>query len=104
MTVDGSGNLFIADTGNHRVRRVDAVTGLISTVAGSHPFSGGRKPFGFAGDGGPATSANLGTPSGVAVDADGNLFIADRSNHRIRRVDAATGIINTIAGNGSTSP
>src|SRR5207253_1800358 len=90
---DGSGNLFIADYGNNRIRRMDAVSGLITTVAGDGVA-------GFSGDGGPATSASLNTPWGVAVDGSGNLFIADRSNHRIRRVDAVSGIITTVAGNG----
>jgi sugar lactone lactonase YvrE len=95
VAVDASGNLFIAVRGNSRVRRVDAATGIITTVAGDGSL-------GFSGDGGPATSASLSSPSGVAVDASGNLFIADFSNSRIRRVDAATGIITTVAGNGSS--
>ena len=93
VTVDSAGNLIIADTFNDRIRRVDAATGIITTVAGS----GG---FGFSGDGGPATAANLGCPFGVAVDAAGNLFIADQFNDRIRVVDAVTGIITTLAGSG----
>ena len=94
VSVDASGNLFIADTSNRRVRRVDAATGVITTVAGDGTS-------GFSGDGGPATSASLGGPSGVAVDASGNLFIADASNHRARRVDVSTGVISTVAGNDS---
>jgi sugar lactone lactonase YvrE len=93
VAVDAAGNLFIADTGNSRVRRVDAATGVITTVAGTGAF-------GFGGDGGPATGASLDKPYGVAVDAAGNLFIADTSNHRVRKVDAATGVITTVAGNG----
>ena len=96
IAVDLSGNLFIGDNLNHRIRRVDAATGLISTVAG-------EGTPGFSGDGGPATSASLDFPSGIAVDASGNLFIADTSNHRIRRVDAATGLISTVAGEGTAS-
>jgi hypothetical protein len=88
------GNLFIADTWNNRIRRVDAVTGIITTVAGD-------SIQGFSGDGGPATSASLNSPYGVALDALGNLFIADSSNCRVRRVDAATGIITTVAGDGN---
>ena len=95
VAVDASGNLFIADRSNHRVRRVDAATGIITTVAGDGTS-------GFSGDGGPATSASLYFPSGVAVGASGNLFIADSSNHRVRQVDAATGIITTVAGDGTT--
>ena len=94
VAADAAGNLFIADTGNHRVRRVDAATGVITTVAGTGTF-------GYAGDGGPATSAALAIPSAVAVDAAGNLFIADAGNSRVRRVDAATGVITTVAGTGA---
>ncbi len=93
VVVDGSGNLFIADAGNHRIRRVDGVTGIISTVAGT---GGG----GFNGDGIPATTAQLRLPRGVVVDGSGNLFIADTDNNRIRRVDGVTGIISTVAGAG----
>ena len=93
VAVDASGNLFIADHGGHRIRQVDGQTGIISTVAGN-----GIQ--GFGGDGGPATSATLNTPRRVAVDASGNLFIVDRGNQRIRRVDGQTGIITTVAGNG----
>lgn len=93
VTLDGSGNLFIADTGNTRIRRVDAVTGIITTVAGNGTF-------GFSGDGGPATDASFYSIKAVAVDCFGNLFITDYGNHRIRRVDAATGIITTVAGDG----
>lgn len=95
MDVDATGNLFIADTDNQRIRRVDSVTGIISTIAGT-----GLR--GFFGDGGPATNARLRSPWDVTVDNVGNLYIADRFNHRIRRVDTATGIITTVAGNGGT--
>ena len=91
VAVDGSGNLFIADQDNQRIRRVDR-TGTITTVAGT-----GRR--GFSGDGGPAEQAQLAFPSGVAVDGVGNLFIADRFNQRIRKVDR-TGTITTVAGTG----
>ena len=95
VIVDGSGNLFIADDVNQRIRRVDAVTGIITTVVGN-----GTQ--GFSGDGGPATSATLSSPIDVALDVRGNLLIADYGNSRIRRVDATTGIINTVAGNGTS--
>jgi len=93
VALDGSGNLFIADSGNQRIRRVDAVTGIITTVAGSGII-------GFSGDGGAATNALLNGPFSVALDRIGNLFIADFYNARIRRVDAVTGIITTVAGTG----
>ena len=99
VALDGSGNLYIADRDNHRVRRVDASTGIISTVAGTG--TGGLGAGGFGGDGGAATSASLSSPSGVALDGSGNLYIADRDNHRVRRVDASTGIISTVAGTGT---
>jgi sugar lactone lactonase YvrE len=91
VAVDAVGNLYIADTSNHRIRKVDA-SGVITTVAGNGTES-------FSGDGGPATSAALNTPIGVAVDVAGNLYIADAFNNRIRKVNA-TGIITTVAGNG----
>ena len=92
--VDGSGNLYIADFGNHRVRKVDAVTGNITTVAGNGTA-------GFSGDGGPAISASLNHPYRVYVDASGNVYFAEQFNHRVRKVDAVTGIITTVAGNGT---
>ncbi len=94
IAFDGSGNLYIADTGNHRIRKVTLATGVISTVAGTGVS-------GFSGDGGAATAAKLNNPSGVVIDASDNIYIADQLNHRIRMVDASTGIINTVAGTGS---
>lgn len=91
MAVDLNGDFYI--TGSYRVRKVTAATGNISTVAGTGVA-------GFSGDGGPATSAQLSGPSSVATDASGNLYISDLSNQRIRKVDAATGIISTVAGTG----
>ena len=93
VAVDGAGNLYIAESSDDRVRKVDS-TGTITTIAGT-----GR--FGFRGDGGPAVKADLFNPSGVAVDGAGNLYIADVSNHRIRKVDS-TGTITTIAGTGGS--
>jgi sugar lactone lactonase YvrE len=92
---DASGNLYIADTQNHAVRRVDAASGLISTFAGT--FGSG----GYAGDGSAATVAQLNGPESVALDAGGNLYVADTGNSVIRRVDAASGIITTVAGTGT---
>jgi uncharacterized protein (TIGR03437 family) len=92
VALDASGNLYIADPGNSRIRKVTAATGVITTVAGS-----GVK--GYGGDMGPATGAQFNLPTGVALDSAGNLYIADRQNNVIRKVDAATGIIRTVAGN-----
>jgi gliding motility-associated-like protein len=89
---NASGNLFIADFVNNRVRKI-STSGIITTVAGS-------AASGFTGDGGPATSATMSGPVAVACDAAGNLYIADKNNHRIRMVNSS-GIINTVAGNGS---
>ena len=94
LTVDHTGNIYVADGLNDRVRKIDAA-GIITTVAGS----GGT---GFAGDGGPAKAAQLFGPSGVAVDGSGNLYIADAFNFRVRRVDKS-GTLTTIAGNGSAT-
>ena len=91
VAVDSAGNVYVTDPGNHRVRRIDTA-GVISTIAGT-----GEE--GFGGDGGPATDAQLGYPAGVAVDAAGNLYLADVVNHRVRRIDTA-GVISTIAGTG----
>ena len=91
VAVDGSGNVYIADRRNHRIRRVDR-SGTITTVAGT-----GER--GFGGDGGPAVAARLNEPTRVALDTSGALYIADRGNHRIRRVDGL-GIVTTVAGNG----
>ena len=97
IALDSSGNLYIADSQECRVRKVAAATGTITTIAGGATNAGGF-PNGNTGDGGPATSAQLNGPSGVAVDAAGNVFIADTYNMVIRGVSAATGMINRIAG------
>jgi uncharacterized protein YjiK len=97
VAVDGAGNLYIADTKNNAVRVVSSVTGLISTVAGTGTV-------GYTGDGGLATAATLNQPWGVTVDAAGNLYIADTSNHVIRKVTISTGTITTVAGNGPATP
>jgi len=94
LSVDGSGNLFIADKGNSVIREVVASTGDIQTVAGN--FAAGA---GYSGDGGLATSAQLSDPYGVFVDATGNIFIADTNNSVIREVLAGSGNIQTVAGN-----
>jgi sugar lactone lactonase YvrE len=94
VAVDPQGNIFVTDSSDV-VRRVDAGTGIITTVAGNGTS-------GFSGDGGPATSASLKFPEAVAVDPQDDLFIADFPNQRIRRVDGTTGIISTVAGNGTS--
>ncbi len=100
LTIDQRGNLLIADTANQRIREVDPSAGTITTVAGSAvTFAECTNSPGFSGDGGPALEAELNSPRGIVTDADGNLFIADGSNRRIRRVDAG-GTIQTIAGTG----
>lgn len=93
LAVDAAGNLYISDTGNHRVRRVDAITKVITTIAGNGVV-------GFNGDNLAATLASLNNPMAVAVDALGNVFIADTDNNRIRRIDVLTQMISTFAGTG----
>ena len=146
VAVDGHGHLYIADSENHVVRKVDRTTGLISTVAGqvqgelgqavgetgpprfeeADPLSeraetiagrnytqqadlsgtvrywinSGATPKRYRGDGGPADQAQLNFPTAVVIDRKGNLYIADTMNHRIRWVDRATGVIETLAGTG----
>ncbi len=90
---DGDGHLYIVERDNHVVRRVDAHTGLISTVAGTGEA-------GFSGDGGAATAAMLSRPHSIVFDPDGHLLICDIGNHRIRRVHRETGTIETFAGTG----
>jgi sugar lactone lactonase YvrE len=92
VAVDNRGNVFIADSPNHRIRKVNLATGTITTVAGT-----GRE--GFGGDGGPATAARLNRPRFLIVAPDGSLIVADTANYRVRRIDSA-GTITTIAGNG----
>jgi sugar lactone lactonase YvrE len=93
LAFDNAGNLYIADSGENRIRMVTASTGIISTVAG-----GGTAGLG---DGGLATAASLAEPTGIALDSTGNLYISDQGNARIRKVDASTGVITTIAGTGN---
>ena len=91
LAVDAVGNVFVADEGIHRVRPIDAASGIIETVAGTGVEGG-------SGDGGPANEAQLAWPAGVAIDMAGNIFVAERGIHRVRRIDAASGIIETVAG------
>lgn len=92
VAVDAQGNVFIPDLGNNRIREIDT-NGIIWTVVGTGTY-------GFSGDGGPATNANLASPVAVTLDSSGNLFIADERNRRVRMVDT-NGIISTVAGNGT---
>ncbi len=94
IALDAGGNLYVADSHNHRVRRVDALSGVITSVAGT------GQP-GFAGDLSLATNARLDLPRGLVLDGAGNLFIVDALNQRLRRVDSVTGLITTVAGDGT---
>jgi len=96
VAVDARGHLYIADTMNHRIRCVDAQTGIITTIAGTGQAR-------FSGDGGPADRAALNEPAALAIDAQGQLYIADQSNNRVRAVDLKTGMIRTVAGTGSAA-
>jgi large repetitive protein len=93
LAIDAAGDIYIADSGNNRIRRVDAVTGIITTVAGNGTAA-------FVGDGGLATAASLNMPTGVAIDTAGDIYIADAGNNRIRIINAASGVITTVAGTG----
>ncbi|HNG92029.1 MAG TPA: IPT/TIG domain-containing protein, partial [Acidobacteriota bacterium] len=94
VAIDSFGNILIADTRNRRIRRIDAQTGIISTIAGNGTFE-------FGGDGGPALMAGLSAPVNIAVDGLSNIYLTDPFQARIRRIDASTGIITTVAGNGT---
>jgi sugar lactone lactonase YvrE len=97
VAIDSANNLYIVDQNNNAIRKVTTSSAVISTVAGNGSS-------GFTGDAGPATQAELATPSGVAVDAGGNLYIADSANKRVRMVSAVSGTILTIGGNGKSTP
>jgi trimeric autotransporter adhesin len=94
IAVDASGNLYISQLFGDRVRKVTKISGVITTVVGTGKY-------GYSGDGGLATSATLSRPWGVAVDASGNIYVAEEMNHRIRMVTQSTGVITTVAGNGN---
>ena len=95
VAVDSSGNIYIADSYQAVICELDASTGSISIVAGTADTPG------YSGDGGSATSAELDNPSALAFDKSGNLYIADTGNNVIREIDASTGVISTVAGNGT---
>ena len=90
---DSAGNLYICESTNHIIRRVDAATGVVTTVAGT-----GEQ--GYSGDGGPATEATMYEPYSLAVASDGSIYVVDRLNAVIRKVDGSTGVITTVAGTG----
>ncbi|PYE47771.1 NHL repeat-containing protein, partial [Paenibacillus barcinonensis] len=94
IALNSNGDVFFTDSNHYTIRKINAATGIITTVAGNGFY-------GYSGDGGPATSARVGIPYGIALDSNDNLYIADTSNQRVRRVDAVTGIITTVAGDGS---
>lgn len=98
LRFDAAGNIFIADTGNNAVRRIDAKTRVITTV------TGGKQKRGYTGDGGPAAAATLRGPHSIQFDGAGMLYICDVGNHAIRAVDLKTGVITTFAGTGRPGP
>jgi sugar lactone lactonase YvrE len=95
LAVDRNGDLYLVDKGSNRIRKIDRRTGVISTVAGVCRY-------GYDGDGKPAVRAMLHAPEAVAIDRENNLYISDTMNHRVRKVDAATGVITTVAGTGDS--
>jgi sugar lactone lactonase YvrE len=94
IALDGADDIYIADSANNVIRKITASTGVISTIAGNGQA-------GFAGDGERATAAQLSLPTGVALDHEGNIYIADNANDRVREISAVTGSISTVAGGGS---
>ena len=90
---DAAGNCYVADMVNHAIRRIDAKSGIITTIAGNR-----RK--GYSGDGGPAVEASLSSPHSIQFGPEGDLYICDIGNHVIRRIDLATGVITTVLGTG----
>jgi hypothetical protein len=93
MTMDPAGNIFVSNQGNHRIRKIDATTSIISHFAGTG--------YGYSGDNGPAVNAQMRGIRDMATDPQGNLFVVEEGSPRVRRIDAATGVISTIAGNGN---
>lgn len=95
IAIDSQGHVYVVDKGSNRVRKIDKYTGVISTVAGVCRY-------GYDGDGKPAVKSMLHAPEAVVFDSQNNMFVSDTMNHRVRKVDAKTGIITTIAGNGDS--
>ncbi len=96
LAVDSSGNVFVSDNSNHRIRRIDGTTGIITTIAG-------YGVAGYLGDGGAATAAKFGDMTQIAVSRGGDCYLVDYQNHRIRKIDHSTGIITTVAGSGAAA-
>ena len=96
VALDAAGNMYVSDHNNARVRKIDVVTGIVTTIAGTGVA-------GFSGDGGPAVNAQVSQPSDLCVDAAGNVYFDDDQNFRVRKINAATGVISTVAGNGTTT-
>ena len=94
VEIDAAGNVYIPDSGNNRIRKIDRVTGVITTIAGTGVA-------GFNGDGLDALATQFSRPSGLAFDAFGSLYVSDGDNNRVRRIDAITGIVSTVAGSGA---
>ena len=94
LALDAAGNIYIGEQNGHRIRKIDVITGLISTIAGTGTG-------GYNGDGILAVNAQLNDPTTLAFDGNGDLFITDRVNHRIRKITMSTGIISTVAGTGT---
>lgn len=95
LVLDGKGNLYISDTGNERIRKVNLSTGIITTIAGTGET-------GFIGNGVKAINAQLANPLGLAMDNYGDLYVVDRGNNRVRKINISSGTINTIAGTGNS--
>jgi len=100
IVFDASGNMYFADNGNNVIRKVDANTGIITTIAGTYYPNTGSSWY-YDGDGGPADSAYLANPFALALDTAGNIYFADNLNNVIRKITASTGIITTVAGDGT---
>ena len=101
IAVAANGNIYIADSGNNRIRMISAATGLIHTIAGTGDTGPPDADDIALGDGGPAKDARLDAPMDVAVAPGGDVYIADMGHHRVRVIDGTTGIITTIAGDGA---
>ena len=102
LAIDDSGNIYFVDGAANVVRKIDRTSGVISTLGGTFLGFNVIDPTPYKGDGGPAVEAHFNVPLGIAVDASGNIYIADSGNNVVRRISASTGVITTIAGNNNT--